>query len=382
LRYEIKKLLFRKEVWIVFGLSIIALIILSFREPWASFSTIRSAHRKTAEYYSLSLDEAESKITEELKRSDNESDIKLFEQMQKSVRSYKKQEVNMKNLLANMYHEVDHASTEYERRDLEHAIKQYNRKIDYHPCDAQKLDIAFLWLNDFEWLHYLFPLIICTLLAPLFAVESESGMYQLLYISKKGKKQLFRNKIISGIICIACVSIVYTLLTFALFWIRFGLSFQLLFAPIQCAEYYQNCPFSMTIWQFLMLTAVMRTIVGALLTALIAVISSLFNRTAVAFGATVSISGIFILISRTYENEPDAVLMMKRLGLFRLPILGIYLTEYDTVNVFGYPVEQMWLSIACTCSVILVLFSAAYILYTLPVKEKRKTVKLCSVSKS
>lgn len=382
MRYEIKKLLFRKEVWIVFGLSIIALIILSFREPWASFSTIRSAHRKTAEYYSLSLDEAESKITEELKRSDNESDIKLFEQMQKSVRSYKKQEVNMKNLLANMYHEVDHASTEYERRDLEHAIKQYNRKIDYHPCDAQKLDIAFLWFNDFEWLHYLFPLIICTLLAPLFAVESESGMYQLLYISKKGKKQLFRNKIISGIICIACVSIVYTLLTFALFWIRFGLSFQLLFAPIQCAEYYQNCPFSMTIWQFLMLTAVMRTIVGALLTALIAVISSLFNRTAVAFGATVSISGIFILISRTYENEPDAVLMMKRLGLFRLPILGIYLTEYDTVNVFGYPVEQMWLSIACTCSVILVLFSAAYILYTLPVKEKRKTVKLCSVSKS
>ena len=126
----------------------------------------------------------------------------------------------------------------------------------------------------------------------------------------------------------------------------------------------------------------MRTIVGALLTALTAVISSLFNRTAIAFGATVGISGIFIMISRAYANEPDAVLMMKRLGLFRLPILGSYLTEYDTVNVFGYPVEQLWLSVACTCSVILVLFSVAYILYTLPVKEKRKTVKLCSASKS
>ncbi|MBR3420457.1 MAG: hypothetical protein IKG98_00105 [Ruminococcus sp.] len=382
MRYEIKKLLFRKEVWIVFVLSIIALLILSFRQPWVSFSTIKSAHMKTAEYYSLSLDEAESKIAEDLKRYGNESDLKILEQMQKSVRSYKKQEENMKNLLANMYHEADHASTEYERRDLEHAIRQYNRRIDYHPCDVQQLNIAFLWLNDFEWLHYLFPLIICTLLAPLFAVESESGMYQILFISKKGKKQLFRNKIISGIICSACVSIIYTLLTFVMFWIRFGLSFQMLFAPIQCAEYYQNCPFSMTIWQFLMLTSLMRTIVGALLTALTAVISSLFNRTAIAFGATVGISGIFIMISRAYANEPDAVLMMKRLGLFRLPILGSYLTEYDTVNVFGYPVEQLWLSVACTCSVILVLFSVAYILYTLPVKEKRKTVKLCSASKS
>lgn len=382
MRYEIKKLLFRKEVWIVFVLSIIALIILSFRQPWASFSTIRSAHKMTAEYYSLSLDEAESKIAEDLKRSDNESDLKLLDQMQKSIRSYKKQEANMKNLLANMYHEADHASTEYERRDLEHAIRQYNHKIDYHPCDAQQLNIAFLWLNDFEWLHYLYPLIICTLLAPLFAVESESGMYQLLFISKKGKKQLFRNKILSGIICSAFFSLCYTFLTFVLFWIRFGLSFQMLFAPIQCAEYYQNCPFSMTIWQFLILTSAMRMIVGALLTALTAIISSLFNRTAIAFGATVSISGIFIMISRTYANEPDAVLMMKRLGLFRLPILGSYLTEYDTANAFGYPVEQMWLSIACTCSVILVLLSAAYIIYNLPVKEKRRTVKLCSVSKS
>ena len=185
MRYEIKKLLFRKEVWIVFVLSIIALLILSFRQPWVSFSTIKSAHMKTAEYYSLSLDEAESKIAEDLKRYGNESDLKILEQMQKSVRSYKKQEENMKNLLANMYHEADHASTEYERRDLEHAIRQYNRRIDYHPCDVQQLNIAFLWLNDFEWLHYLFPLIICTLLAPLFAVESESGMYQILFISKK-----------------------------------------------------------------------------------------------------------------------------------------------------------------------------------------------------
>ncbi|MDE7364558.1 MAG: hypothetical protein K2N27_06705 [Ruminococcus sp.] len=371
MRYEIKKLLFRKEIWIVFGLSIIALIILNLREPWASIATIKSAHQKTAEYYNLSLDESEKKIAEQLEKTYSETDINILTQMQISAKNYRLQEDNMKNLIADMYHKINHVSTDFERRDLEHAIRQYNRKINYRLCDSKQLHIAFLWLNDFEWFNYLFLLILCTLLASLFAVESESGMYQLLFISEKGKKQLFQNKIIGGIFCSACFSLCYTLLTFVILWIRFGLSFQLLSAPIQCAEYYKNCPFSMSIIGFMLLTAVMRTLIGALLTAITALVSCCFNKTAVIFGITVSISGIFILISGA------ANLFMKKLGLFCLPVLGNYLREYETVNVCGYPVEQFGLAIACSCMIILVLLSLAYTLYTLPVKPKREKVKRC-----
>lgn len=278
MKYEIKKLLFRKEVWIVFFLSVIAIVLLNLRQPWSSIATIQSAHQKTAEYYSLSLDEAEEKIAEQLKQSSSETDINILTQMHDSVKSYRMQEENMKSLLANMYHEKNHTSTDFERRDLEHAIEQYNRKINYRLCDAEQLHIAFLWMNDFEWLHYLFLLILCTLLAPLFTVEYESGMYQLLFISKKGKKQLFHNKIFGGIFCSACFALCYTFLTFVILWIRFGLSFQLLFAPIQCAEYYKNCPFSMSILQFLLLTAAMRTVIGALLTSITAVVSCYLKK--------------------------------------------------------------------------------------------------------
>lgn len=371
MKYEIKKLLFRKEVWIVFGLSVIALIILNLREPWASIDTIKSAHQKTAEYYNLSLDESEKKIAEQLEKTYSETDINILTQMQISAKNYRLQEDNMKNLIADMYHKINHVSTDFERRDLEHAIRQYNRKINYRLCDSKQLHIAFLWLNDFEWFNYLFLLILCTLLAPLFAVESESGMYQLLFTSEKGKKQLFRNKIVGGVFCSACFSLCYTLITFVILWIRFGLSFQLFFAPIQCAEYYKNCPFSMSIIGFLLLTAVMRTLIGALLTAITALVSCCFNKTAVIFGIAVSISGIFILISGA------ANLFMKKLSLFCLPVLGNYLREYETVNVCGYPVEQFRLAIACSCMIILVLLSLAYTLYTLPIKSKREKVKRC-----
>lgn len=374
MKYEIKKLLFRKEVWIVFLLSIIAIVLLNLRQPWASIDTIKSAHQKTAEYYHLSSDDAEKRIAEQLKQSDSETDISILTQMQISAKNYRIQEENMKSLLADMYHKINHVSTDFERRDLEHAIRQYNRKINYRLCDSKQLHIAFLWLDDFEWFHYLFLLILCTLLAPLFAIESESGMYQLLFISEKGKKQLFQNKIVGGISCSACFSLCYTLLTFVILWIRFGLSFQLLFAPIQCAEYYKNCPFSMSIMGFLLLIALMRTIIGTLLTAITALVSCYFNKTAIIFGITVSISGVLILLSAASN------LFMKRLGLLCLPVSGNYLRKYETVNVCGYPVEQFWLSIAFTCMIIFALLSFAYTLYTLPVRTKREKVKRCSVS--
>ena len=380
MKYEIKKLLLRKEVWIVFFLSVIAIVLLNLRQPWASFATIQSAHQKTAEFYSLSLDEAEKKITEQLKQSSSTTDINILTQMHDSVKNYRMQEENMKSLLANMYREKNYTSTDFERRDLEHAIEQYNRKINYRLCDAKQLHIAFLWMNDLEWLHYLFLLILCTLLAPLFSVESESGMYQLLFISKKGKKQLFHNKIFGGIFCSACFALCYTFLAFVILWIRFGLSFQLLFAPIQCAEYYKNCPFSMSILQFLLLTAAMRTVIGALLTSITAVVSCYFKKTTMVFGTIIGISGVLILLSKSFESMSALNLFMKRLGLFHLPLLGNYLTEYDTVNVCGYPVEQLWLSIACTCAIILVILSFAYIIYALPIKIKREKVKKCSVS--
>lgn len=381
MRYEIKKLLLRKEVWIVFGLSMIAVILLSLREPWAGISTIQAAHRKTAEYYSLSLDEAELRLVQELEQSGTEADVNMLNQMLNSVKSYRLQNETMKRLLSGMYHEMEYATTDFERRDLAHAIKLYNHKVSYRLCDAKQLHIAFLWMNDFDLIHHLFLLILCTLLAPLFTVESESGMYQLVFTAKKGKKQLFRTKILGGIFCSACLALCYTALTFAVDWVKYGLSFQLLFAPIQCAEYYKNCPFSMSILTFLLLTVAMRTLVGAWITALTSLASCFFKRTALVFGTTVGITGTFVLLSRTFANVPAAKLFIKRLGLLRLPVLGDYLTQYETVNVCGYPIEQLWLSIACTCSVVLVLLSIAYTIYILPNKEKRKRVKICSASR-
>ena len=72
---------------------------------------------------------------------------------------------------------------------------------------------------------------------------------------------------------------------------------------------------------------------------------------------------------------------MKQIGLIRLSVPADYLSQYETVNVFGFPAEQYLLSMLCTVSIILVLLTAAYAFYTAPEQTNRKRVKRCSASK-
>ncbi len=72
--YEVKKLLRRKEVWIVLVLSVIALSVLCMRNETVSFRRIKIAHSKTAAYYHVPLDEAEAMLNRELKQLGSDPD--------------------------------------------------------------------------------------------------------------------------------------------------------------------------------------------------------------------------------------------------------------------------------------------------------------------
>lgn len=382
--YEMKKLLRRKEVWIVLGLSLIAIVLLHCRDQWVSLRRMELTRQKTAVYGDMSLAEAEPLLEREWEQlggysppereSPKYDDWKVADGMLDSVKAYRKHEENMQAIIAKMYNDLAHAATDFERRDIMQAIRLYNRKIGYQICPYTELIFTMLSMED-NSIHNLYLLILCTLLSPLFAVESETGMYQVLFATKKGKAGLFRKKIVGGMLCAALFAFCYTAVTFAILWLKYGLSIRLLLAPIQCAEPYQNCPYSVSILMFAVLTACMRALVGALVVALTALMSCCFRKTLAVFGTTAAVAAVPVLLSYLFTNIPIGQMAMKHLGLMRLPHLGDYLTQYDTVNVFGHPVAQLRLSVGCTCGIILCLLAAAYALYTK--EHSRKRVKQC-----
>ena len=180
MRYEIKKLLWRKEVWIVAGLSVLALILLSMRSAWIPFSVTRFARQKQTEYYNIPPDQADAALSAELAAlGDAAADFdspdypywRVLHEMQRSIETYRKQEAKMTQLLHNMYRDLDR-SDGFAHRDLAHAIALYNRKMTYRVCDANSLGFALIGTDTDASAQALYLLILCTLLSPLFAAES------------------------------------------------------------------------------------------------------------------------------------------------------------------------------------------------------------------
>lgn len=389
--YEVKKLLCRKEVWIVLVLSVIALSMLCMRNETVSFRSIRIAHSKTAAYYHVPLDEAETMLSRELKQLGPDPDAGMPSEdslrselngMYHCVQEYRAQEQKMQGLIRKMYGDLNHASTDFERRDLLNAIRLYNRKTDYHICNISQLDFAFMAMNQDEPMQYLYLLILCTLLAPLFALEYETGMYQILLPSRKGRTGLFLRKTGAGFLCAALFACFYTVLSVCIVWCKAGLSVQMLLAPIRCVPCYQDCPYPVSILTFFLLSALMRGIVGCLIVSLTAFVSCFVRRTPAVFGAAAGITAVLVLMSRFFAYVPDGQLVMKKIGLLRLAVPGEYLMNYDTVNVFGWPVAQFWLSAACTCCMIAGISAAAFMIDTRPNTDTGKRGERCSVSKN
>lgn len=386
MRYEIKKLLRRKEVWIVLGLTLLAIVLLSFRDIWRSMRQSKILQQKMAVYRDMPLDEAEVLLTEEweaLGGFDISMDDPEYEEwlvvrsLKESAAEYQAHEANLKQLIAKMYNDLEHAATDFERRDIAHALRLYNRKIDYQLCHYRGLIFAMLSIEEDVPMQNLYLLILCTVFAPLFAVEHETGMHQVLFASKKGKKGLYYKKIGGGMLCAAIFAFSYTAILFLMVWCKYGLSFRMLLAPVQCVEQYQNCPYAISILTFAVLTACMRALIGAWIAALTALVSCCFRRTLAVFGTTAAAAAVPVLLSQLFVNVPTGKIILKRLGLIQLSHLGDYLAQYDTVNVFGFPVSQIWLSVGCTCGIILCLLTVAYAIYTKQTTHIGKQVKPC-----
>ena len=244
------------------------------------------------------------------------------------------------------------------------------------------MEFFLLQLEYGNYFHYLYILILCTLLSPLFTAEHESGMYQILFASKRGKAGLFRKKICGGILCAALFAFAYTAFSFMLIWFRRGMNLRMLFAPIQCSELFRNCPYAISFLNYGLLIAAMRAVIGAFVVALVALASCFFRKTIAVFAVSGGIAAVPLFIDALFSHQPAVQLALKRLGLMRLTYLRDYFTEYDTVNVCGFPVGQFLLSVLSTILLTAFLLSAAYVRYTKKLTRSGKQVNTCSASKN
>lgn len=369
MRMECRKLILRRETLILFLLSIGVLFILTMQTDPGD-RMLKKQYRSVIARYRMPFTEAADALYNELEGlgdlpADQESEAYCrwiaVSNLLSSTKRYTEHNEEMIRILGELQATAENADTEYIQRDARKAYQAYNRAYEYHPCNFNDMNLGVWNLEDAEF-RYLFLLVAGALLCNLFTLESETGMYQLLYSSKRGKPGLFVRKIGAAFLFLVPISFVFTAFPFVGLWLRRGLSFYLLWEPMQSMDAFALCPFSLTLGEYLLLSWGMHLLVGILLVSLIALSSVFLKRGLSVFGVTGAVMLGTALLGAS-EQAPLLAYQVRKFGGCSLLNLQTYLTAYDTVNVLGYPVTRFYLAAAFTLVLSAALLLLAYILY-------------------
>lgn len=370
---EIKKTLLRKETILVIIVSFVTMMIMTFRDKGVSLHLLKMSWNKTAEYSDVPLDMAVNRLNQELNSltaaeiapdSSQYQELRLLKSMRECAKAYQDQEQMLIRFLMQIKSSKLSADIPFEERDLAKAINYYNHKRVYVLVNKTSLEFAVLNIADTYYFDLLFFLVICTALSTLFTVEYETNMYQITFCSRKGKSALFFQKLSSGLICIAVFSFIYTAIEYLTVFIKYGISFRIFFASVQCSDLYLKCPYQLNFGELFIINAFTRFITGASILSLICIASLLFKKNLLVFLFSLGLSVISPLLSILLNQNLKLLLIIKRIGWMHLFVLKDYFTEYDTVNVCGYPVDQLLLTWLANVSLITFFFIISYGFYT------------------
>lgn len=250
------------------------------------------------------------------------------------------------------------SSNIYTKRLSDRIISQRENRRELPLGDNSAVEWFRLALDD-TYISIL-PVLFCVLIsAELFCSERRTGVFKFNFTSKNGRMVLYRNKILVLMIFSACTAVVYTAVQVAAVMPKYGISY--INAPIQIESTYTNCAYNIGFLQFVFAVAGTR-ILGCwfvcLLTVCLALIFGNLIASAAVSGGACAI--LFLLHDRTLKQHGAAQVAMSKYFLHHTlqkfsPICLInpngYFVSSDYVNVFYFPVTELFFNVAVTVAV-------------------------------
>lgn len=280
--------------------------------------------------------------------------------LEESVSQYEQHMQEMPETVTKLKQRTDSAPTEYIRKDFEKALACYNVRYEYTPYDSWAVQLGFGIISMRE-ADIVLLLLLLAILSPIFAREKECGMYQLIYTAKGGKSKAFRSKLGAALLLTLIVTLVFCLAIAALTFFRRDIPLSCLSQPVQAFPDLHFCPFALSVGGLLFLHFLIRLCVCLLAVSVMFVFSAFVRGSFAVLGCSAGVMGTLIAMT---EISPSAAHLLSKLGLTALFDFTSYLKGYDTVNVFGVPVFKLTLAVLFTVLLIITLFSLSCCIFT------------------
>lgn len=233
--------------------------------------------------------------------------------------------------------------------------------------------------NSFLYIYLLFIVVVCS---TVFSGEHESGMYRILYTTRYGRGRIFTAKLAAVTVIGCSLAFLHNLFAITLFAVQYGFGDWNL--SIQNTAIFQYCPFDLTVGQFIFILTALRALAYIFTAVICFAVSAWCKRSLVSLltaGAVTAGLTVLALTARGYANnsyyEVSSIYVFdgfdirlyelfsatKNIIPFYLLKPDCFFTQFDMVNVFGLPVDSIYVALFFKLLELLLLIAAGYLGY-------------------
>lgn len=353
MKAELKKLISRPQTWIILVLLCISVPVLMLRHV-PQDRALRRLFRQAIRTHSTDYLQAAAALQAELDAMDTSAmqpDSAEYQQylvltnLIGSKDTFAERDRLVREALTDFSAQMQATQDAYVRADLQKAYDAYNRAYPYRLCYVIPLSLSLQNTQDNMYCIVFAAAVLC-LFCGVFASEHESGMYQILFSTKRGKRFLFRKKVTASLALLCVTALIYTAELYLFVWIKYGISASMFFSPLQSLPEYAWCPFALNIAEYALLHALCILLAGSFLFALTVLCSAVLKSSV----QVLCVSAVCAVCSAVCS---------RKLGLLRLMRHGDYLQQYETVNIQNVPVFSILAAAVFTvCACAFLIFTA------------------------
>jgi hypothetical protein len=238
---------------------------------------------------------------------------------------------------------------EYDARKSEATVDIYGSRVITHFYDLTGMGKYLSY--DFSSLLLLFLVLI--IVCPLFTAEKESLTEKIILTSKKGRHQLARAKKHSAIIAVIfCSLIVYLSDLILLGNIAYLSGWQ---APIYQIERFQLTPLTISVWQYAMVSLILKCSGMVIFSQFVALFSALLKSTinVFIFSALAVIMSMWLYEQSIFDHFNPISFLCNR-DFLSLP---------SFTNFIGWPVSSFVITLFLGALMMLVMYTAVSLCY-------------------
>lgn len=376
MRYEIKKIIADKILWVILILTVLMSVYVSFN-PYINLVKSEIMSEYTGSYDENTVKEIENVLDNYVSSvSDNEYDYVRGGYMHIIMQINEYNEINdYRKLIVKRAERLKESEDSYISALNKKLYESYNKSIEFELYDTEFIEIALSNIGSYGTLMAVFFASVFAI--RIFGVDTDNGVQSLIRSSKKGRLKVYLNKIK----CLMAGNLILILITMPVLFLREFIYGNLtdFLQPVQSLTNFKESYFSINILELLGIIFIIQFIGMMIVSGISVIIACIFKKLILSLMVSVLTTSIcyflyrYIIISTlakymTFsnifnDNRLFVIIISKFTNIFMIFMPHLYLEVPLHSNIFGIPVSTTFIAMVVNIFVMCLLMVLGFLIY-------------------